>query len=208
MRVERATRYAEREFAAGDVEIISAAAGSRFDAGGPGFGALVHAVLAATLSADTIIVKAADADAVNAEAANAEALNAEAVNAETVNLATSNVEDLARMHARVLGCSPEDATAAAARVTAAFTHDFFIRVKAAKQVRCESPVTHRLPDGTMIEGVIDLAFEESDGWVIADFKTDREIESRLDVYRRQVALYVNAIHALTGRPARGVLVRV
>jgi len=69
-------------------------------------------------------------------------------------------------------------------------------------------VTHRQPDGTLLEGVVDLAFEENGEWVVADFKTDREIEDRLDDYRRQVSLYAAAVAAATGQPARGVLIRL
>ena len=49
---------------------------------------------------------------------------------------------------------------------------------------------------------------EAGVWVIADFKTDREIEGRLDVYQRQVSMYMDAVAAATGRAVRGVLVRV
>jgi ATP-dependent exoDNAse (exonuclease V) beta subunit len=62
----------------------------------------------------------------------------------------------------------------------------------------------------MIEGVVDLAFEEEGrGWTVVDYKTDRELAAiGEDRYRRQVALYAAAIAQATGRPASGVLVRV
>ena len=64
-----------------------------------------------------------------------------------------------------------------------------------------------MPDGSIIEGVVDLAFEEDGRWVVVDYKTDRELvtsgESR---YRRQVALYASAIAEATGQPASAVLV--
>ena len=60
-----------------------------------------------------------------------------------------------------------------------------------------------------MEGVVDVAFLEEDGWTVIDFKTDHELrEGGLDAYRRQVALYAEAIAAATGRPARPVLFRV
>ena len=66
-----------------------------------------------------------------------------------------------------------------------------------------------LPDGTLIEGVVDLAFEEGGAWTVVDYKTDREIAaSGEDRYRRQVALYVAAIAQATGQSAHGVLIRV
>jgi len=58
----------------------------------------------------------------------------------------------------------------------------------------------------IIEGVIDLAFLEADGWVIADYKTDLgtdpDFGTRLDEYRRQVAMYAEAWTRLTGEPVK------
>ena len=57
-----------------------------------------------------------------------------------------------------------------------------------------------------VEGVVDLAFREPDGWVIADYKTDRgddpEFERRTRAYRRQVDIYADCWAALTGDPVR------
>ncbi len=63
-------------------------------------------------------------------------------------------------------------------------------------------------DGVLIDGQADLAFEERSGWVVVDFKTDGEFALGEAIYRRQVALYAEAITHATGRPARGVLLRV
>ena len=63
-------------------------------------------------------------------------------------------------------------------------------------------------DGVLIDGQADLAFEADDGWVVVDFKTDGELGEHEEIYRRQVALYAEAITHATGRPARGVLLRV
>ena len=53
-----------------------------------------------------------------------------------------------------------------------------------------------------VEGVIDLAFREPDGWVIADYKTDRgddpDFERRALAYRRQVDIYADCWADLTG----------
>jgi hypothetical protein len=53
-----------------------------------------------------------------------------------------------------------------------------------------------------LEGVIDLVFEESDGWVVVDYKTDvgtdPRFEARMEGYRRQVDLYAGAWGSLTG----------
>jgi ATP-dependent helicase/nuclease subunit A len=68
-------------------------------------------------------------------------------------------------------------------------------------------VTLTLADGTLMEGVVDLAFEENGHWVAVDYKTDRERAGTEGHYRRQVGLYAAALEAATGVPALPVLVR-
>jgi len=59
---------------------------------------------------------------------------------------------------------------------------------------------------TVLEGVIDLAFQETDGWVIADYKTDvgtdPDFADRVRSYRRQVELYADAWERLTGETVK------
>lgn len=59
---------------------------------------------------------------------------------------------------------------------------------------------------TVVEGVIDLAFKEPDGWVVADYKTDLgtdpDFRAREASYRRQVELYAEAWARLTGDPVK------
>ena len=59
---------------------------------------------------------------------------------------------------------------------------------------------------TVVEGVIDLAFKERGGWVIADYKTDvgtdADFAMRSVGYRRQVELYARAWTMLTGEPVK------
>lgn len=63
-----------------------------------------------------------------------------------------------------------------------------------------------LGETTVLEGVIDLAFEEDDGWVVADYKTDvgtdPDFPLREAAYRRQVDLYADAWARLTGKPVK------
>lgn len=60
--------------------------------------------------------------------------------------------------------------------------------------------------GHVLEGVIDLAFLEDDGWVIADYKTDvgtdPDFAIRSRAYRRQVDLYADAWTQLTGEAVK------
>jgi ATP-dependent exoDNAse (exonuclease V) beta subunit len=64
------------------------------------------------------------------------------------------------------------------------------------------------PAGVLVEGVLDLAFEDEEGWTVVDFKTTAQMAGALERYRRQVALYVDLVGRVTGRPARGVLMQI
>ena len=119
---------------------------------------------------------------------------------------------LADVHSRILS-APEEETAAAARtVSDVLAHPVLGRARAAEArgaCRRETPITCTLPDGMMIEGVVDLAFEEQGTWTVVDYKTDRELAAAgEDRYRRQVALYASAIAQATGLPASGILIRI
>jgi ATP-dependent helicase/nuclease subunit A len=59
---------------------------------------------------------------------------------------------------------------------------------------------------TYVEGVIDLAFRESDGWVVVDYKTDRGDDpgfaARRTAYHAQLRAYANAWERLTGESVK------
>ena len=116
------------------------------------------------------------------------------------------------MHGRILGATDEEVEAAIETVARAIVHPLLRRAAqaaAAKRYRRECPVAIRLDDGTLVEGVVDAAFfQDGEGWTVLDFKTDAEIAGRLEEYRRQVSLYVEAVARATGAAARGVLLRV
>ena len=122
------------------------------------------------------------------------------------------LEDLAAVEGRALDLSAEEIAEAVLAAERLLAHDLLGRARAAElrgACRRETPVSCTFPDGTLIEGVVDLAFEEHGSWTVVDYKTDREIAAAGEErYRRQVALYVSAIAQATGRPATGVLVRV
>jgi ATP-dependent helicase/nuclease subunit A len=59
----------------------------------------------------------------------------------------------------------------------------------------------------VVEGVIDLAFRENGGWVIADYKSDvfpsmRIRLERTSQYRKQLELYAACLSRITGEPVR------
>ena len=120
----------------------------------------------------------------------------------------AGVGQVAALEGRVLGASPDEVAAAGDAVVAALAHKLLRRAAAARRLRRETALAERLADGTLVEGVVDVAFEEDGGWTVVDFKTDVELEARLAEYRRQVALYARAIGAAVGAPVRGVVLRV
>jgi ATP-dependent helicase/nuclease subunit A len=122
------------------------------------------------------------------------------------------VQALAEVQARMLSAPLDEVSTATEIVARVLGHDLLGRARAAAArgtCRRETPLTLTLADGTLIEGVVDLAFEENGAWTIIDYKTDRELAAAgEDRYRRQVALYASAVAQATGKPAAGVLIRV
>jgi ATP-dependent exoDNAse (exonuclease V) beta subunit len=82
--------------------------------------------------------------------------------------------------------------------------------QAAQQGRCrrEAPIAWRDADGLLVEGVVDLAFEQGEGWTVIDFKTDEEFRGNEPAYRRQVGMYASAIQAANGASVSALLMRV
>jgi ATP-dependent exoDNAse (exonuclease V) beta subunit len=124
-----------------------------------------------------------------------------------LNAEPNAIRDLSRLHARVLSAPDDERDAAAQIVERVLAHDILRQARAAGGCRRETPVSIPI-DGVLIDGQIDLAFETASGWTVVDFKTDAELGASEEMYRRQVALYTHAVAAITGRPARGVLLRV
>jgi ATP-dependent exoDNAse (exonuclease V) beta subunit len=118
----------------------------------------------------------------------------------------ARVRQTAVVQGRYLGASEAEVAAAAGCVTAALAHPLLRRAAQAGPCRRETPVVERLEDGTVVDGVVDLAFAEGDGsWTVVDFKTDRELEGQRDLYLEQVGLYARGIAAALSGTARGVL---
>jgi ATP-dependent exoDNAse (exonuclease V) beta subunit len=123
----------------------------------------------------------------------------------------ANVEDVlavAETQGRILLSTADEVRAAAAAASAVLGHDLMTRVRRAPVVWRETPVTWLQKDGTMIEGVLDLAFKEEGVTTVVDFKTDHELAAGEARYRAQVQQYVAAVERATGAPARGILFKV
>jgi len=114
----------------------------------------------------------------------------------------------AKVQARILGATEDERDAAASAVIAALQHPLIRRAAGATVTRREAPLVVRLPDGRILESVVDLAFLEDGVWQVVDFKTDEDLERRLDRYRRQVAFYATGITDATGKPTVGTILRI
>jgi ATP-dependent exoDNAse (exonuclease V) beta subunit len=116
---------------------------------------------------------------------------------------------LAKAQAHILGATADEVDAATHVVEGVLVHPLLQRAfEATRTHRCRREVPIAWRDGdTLIEGVIDLAFEDDTGWLVIDFKTDEELrgDTRAD---RQVGLYAAAVSHATRRPASGVVVRI
>ncbi|MGH9675400.1 MAG: UvrD-helicase domain-containing protein [Bryobacteraceae bacterium] len=116
------------------------------------------------------------------------------------------VARLAAGHGKLLGAPGVEIEHAREAVLSALAHELLARARAAPVCHRELPVALPVGDAKVVEGVIDLAFREEGGWVIADFKTDAHDPARRAGYRRQLRWYAAAMERLTSTPARGVLV--
>ena len=121
------------------------------------------------------------------------------------------VQRLATIHGRILGAATEEIASAAETVHSALAHPLLNYARnAAQQGRCrrEVPIAWRDTNGLLIEGVIDLAFEQAGGWTVIDFKTDEEFGGNEPAYRRQVGMYASAIQATNGARVSAKLMRL
>ncbi len=80
-----------------------------------------------------------------------------------------------------------------------------IRMLAAAEVRREWGFNLYRPErNLLVQGVVDCAFLEADGWVLVDYKTDRveDPEAFTELYRPQLKWYAEAVRELTGKPVK------
>ncbi|MEE8522381.1 MAG: UvrD-helicase domain-containing protein [Thermoanaerobaculia bacterium] len=120
----------------------------------------------------------------------------------------STALSLAALHGRMLDAPPEEIEAAVAAVTTALAHPLLRAASAAERCHREAPFVLDLDSGGLVEGTMDLAFFDDGAWTVVDFKTDSDLEAVSERYRVQLAWYVYAMTAITGEPARGVLLGI
>jgi ATP-dependent exoDNAse (exonuclease V) beta subunit len=119
-----------------------------------------------------------------------------------------SIRRTAEVQGNILAAPPEEIVASLSVVQSVLRHELMARARRAPRLRRETPVTWTQRDGTLIEGVLDLAFDDGDRTVVVDFKTDHELSAGEARYRAQLQKYVDAVSMATGRSASGVLFKV
>jgi ATP-dependent exoDNAse (exonuclease V) beta subunit len=122
------------------------------------------------------------------------------------------IEAAAAINGRIVAATEEEIQAAIVTVGAALGHPILRRAAAGAPkggLRRETPVLLAIDDGSLVEGVVDLAFREDTsefaGWTVVDFKTDSEVAEFSARYIAQVRLYAHAVSVATGSLARGIV---
>jgi ATP-dependent exoDNAse (exonuclease V) beta subunit len=121
-----------------------------------------------------------------------------------------SADEVARAAAQGVGVGAH-ASAVAAMVQRALTSATVRRAAIGRHWR-EVPVAMPVGHGGVLEGFVDLLFQDGDGLVVVDYKTDRianghNLGTSVATYRIQLAAYAAALESSTGLPvSRCVLV--
>jgi hypothetical protein len=118
---------------------------------------------------------------------------------------------LARLEARILAATEEEITAAATVAARVLSHPLLAGARAAEaegKCRREVPVTLRLDDGRVLEGVVDLTWEHEGRWAVVDFKTDEDPSREIHSYSRQVGVYAAGLAAVCSGVFKGTVLVV
>ena len=118
---------------------------------------------------------------------------------------------VAALEARLVGAPGDEVAAAAEVVRRALAHPLLERARRSDRLHRELAFSLPVGSDLVVEGVIDLAFRDSDpssSWVVVDFKTDLDPSDAMERYRAQLGWYVEALEQLTGQPASGALLSI
>jgi hypothetical protein len=119
------------------------------------------------------------------------------------------IADATTIQGRLVSATDNEMAAAINAVSEALAHPLLARARAAARVLRETSVMLVEADGSIVEGVVDLAFHETgSGFTVVDFKTDVQIVAKKEVYARQVDAYARAIATATGQSAHGIILSV
>ena len=93
-----------------------------------------------------------------------------------------------------------------------YASDTAERLRSAKHVKREVPFTYAKADADgdhqIIQGIVDCLFEEQDGWVLLDYKTDRlahlnDVKMEMaERYGVQLTVYQEAVEAILRIPVK------
>jgi hypothetical protein len=132
-----------------------------------------------------------------------------------LDAAVDGIRAVVDAQARLLGATGEESVEAHAVVALALKHPVWTRARgcAPEELRREVPLMVRRPDGTLIEGVVDLAYRTGTNgtarWTVVEIKTDSADAAGVPPeHHAQLGLYVEAISAATGEPADGLIALV
>jgi ATP-dependent exoDNAse (exonuclease V) beta subunit len=118
--------------------------------------------------------------------------------------------DRARLEARAAAyeigaaLSEGDRQAAVEAVLRCLEDPLLAEARRAERVHREYPITYEI-GGELYEGVIDLTWFDGYRWTVVDYKTGPADEPR---YRRQVAIYGEALRLATGAPVRLIVLEL
>ncbi len=118
------------------------------------------------------------------------------------------IRRLARLHGRILGVTNRERRSAIQAVRSALEHPLLKRARAAQRRHREFPFVLTVEEGKLLEGTIDLAFQEDGRWIVVDFKTDVHLKPDDPGYVRQVQWYAYGLKQITGQPAEGWLLGI
>ena len=124
---------------------------------------------------------------------------------QSIDLTTGNGVDHRSSSQAVAEGIPDRETEIARLVRVALGSDIVRRAVASGRVWREVPVAAPVGDGAL-HGFIDLLFEEPDGLVVVDYKTDAVDDAHfpdsMQRYRLQGGAYAHAVNRITGRPVK------
>ena len=118
------------------------------------------------------------------------------------------LEKMAEIEGKDLGATGPMIKRAGEMVREALNSSLLQRVIRLGNYQKEVPFTYK-HNGTIFEGVMDVVFEEEDGLVVLDFKTDLaekdNINSKIEHYKPQAKVYSDAIRTIFGKPPKEVI---
>lgn len=147
------------------------------------------------------------------------AVHAVLQHADLSDPAAADVADLARWQAAIEALPADAVAIVEAKARAAIASPLVAQAVASGRLQREllvaAPVAELLgaggddPDADLVEGFVDLCFDDGDGLVVVDYKTDEvgssaAVTAALERYAPQGAAYALLLEAATGRPVTEV----